>query len=319
MKCKNPYQLNRQHKKKIYGGPSGSHYTFQVPCGKCLWCRLQRQKEWFIRLTHENDGHETSCFTTLTYDQHNVPKTLSNDKHQIETLKPDDLKNFWKRLRIDISGRGLKGWPGILPGTGKKIKYFACGEYGEDGDRPHYHAIIFNLDPSTNLEQIWGLGFTRTDVVTPNRLAYVAKYISKKQYGKNTKEHYNGREPEFARQSLGLGEKYVDTNPQLLWDGHIKYKGQELRIPRYYEKKAYKKLSPERKELYDFRKRISSRLSQSEESLRILGYGGRPYTEHTAEEKALIRESQIRDAGQMDLNLRSKAGLEKQKRMTNKL
>ena len=56
-----------------------------------------------------------------------------------------DLQKFFKRLRRD---------------TNTPIKYFACGEYGKrsrliqtrsgrlyqtDGDRPHYHFILYGI------------------------------------------------------------------------------------------------------------------------------------------------------------------------------
>jgi len=29
--------------------------------------------------------------------------------------------------------------------SGRTIRYYMCGEYGENMGRPHYHAVFFNL------------------------------------------------------------------------------------------------------------------------------------------------------------------------------
>lgn len=77
-----------------------------------------------MRMVHEAEYHHDSIFLTLTYNDEFLPKDLNVDKVTL-TL-------FFKRLRKALEPR--------------KIKYFACGEYGEDG-RAHYHAIIFGLSP----------------------------------------------------------------------------------------------------------------------------------------------------------------------------
>ena len=73
-----------------------------------------------MRIVHESDLHERvggNCFVTLTYDDDHVPK----DKSGRLVLRPDDLKNFLKRVRKDV-------YPG-------KIRYYAVGEYGRSEER----------------------------------------------------------------------------------------------------------------------------------------------------------------------------------------
>lgn len=301
MKCKNPFELHKPHLKKVYtsGIPEGVTYSFLVPCGKCLYCRLQRRKEWTLRLLHENDEHEHSCFTTLTYKDDELPITATN----IPTLRHTDLTKFWKRLRKQLR-------------PNQHIKYYACGEYGEQEQRPHYHAIIFGLGNMGQqfFDETWTHGQTKTGTVTPDSIRYVAQYIDKKVFGKNAQNHYNGRQPEFQRQSKGIGEKYLDRNPHILWDDYIPHNGKQIRLPRYYQKRLYKELNETQKALYDFKKRYQTKIQQSDATLNILGYGGKPYSELKPEEKLRVLESQIQDARQMDLNLKAQGKISQQRK-----
>ena len=78
-----------------------------------------------MRIMNEVRMHDVSCFVTLTYNDENLPKD--------NTLVKEDLQKFWKDLRYRI-----------FP---EKIRYFASGEYGDETQRPHYHAVIFNYFP----------------------------------------------------------------------------------------------------------------------------------------------------------------------------
>ena len=63
----------------------------RLPCGRCIGCRLERSRQWALRLTHENRFHDKSAFITLTYDEDHLPKDGSlNLKH---------FQDFMKRLR----------------------------------------------------------------------------------------------------------------------------------------------------------------------------------------------------------------------------
>lgn len=96
-----------------------------LPCGKCIGCRLEHSRKWAVRCVLEASCHAQNCFVTLTYADEHLPPDGSLCKR--------DLTLFLKRLR--------KSRPG------QKIRYFACGEYGERLRRPHYHLILFNYLP----------------------------------------------------------------------------------------------------------------------------------------------------------------------------
>ena len=154
--------------------PEKDYRTIAIPCGKCEQCRAAQAAEWGTRAIIETKAHKENCFTTLTYNNENLPKK--------RTLQKKELQKFWKRLRKN---------------TKKKIRYLACGEYGPKTKRPHYHAIIFGYIPkdlkfkkitkqkdtlytSKEIEKIWGKGYAIVGNATEESAAYVARYTTKK-------------------------------------------------------------------------------------------------------------------------------------------
>lgn len=204
-----------------------------LPCGRCIGCRLERSRQWAIRCMHEAQMHSTNYFATLTYDQDHVPKDGS--------LRPEDYVLFMKRLR--------KALP---PG----VRYFQCGEYGDQLARPHHHALLFNapfndvrllpnqetrLYSSRQLDQLWGQGRTILGRVTFESAAYVARYSLKKVTGPAAEAHYAGRHPEYCTMSRrpGIGSTWLDKfrNDVYPGDAIILRGGTESRPPRYYDSK----------------------------------------------------------------------------------
>ncbi len=150
-----------------------------LPCGRCLGCRLERAKEWALRCTHEAslyDNGLNNSFITCTYRDADLPAHGN--------LKKSDFQKFIKRLRKNSK---------------QKIRYYMCGEYGDDTCRPHYHAILFGFSfkdrklvnirngnrvyTSKYLDQNWQLGSCEIGSVTFKSAGYVARYILKKQQG----------------------------------------------------------------------------------------------------------------------------------------
>ena len=169
------------------------HDFIEIPCGKCLECKLEYSRMWADRCMLEAKQYKDNCFITLTYDEDNVPVNDLNYK----TLKKDDLQNFLKALRNHVNykdGKYLKKEDRDY----KIIRYYACGEYGEKKKRPHYHAILFNFIPddllevgvningqkyyrSDFLEKIWNKGNVIVGNADWNSCAYVSRYVAKKQ------------------------------------------------------------------------------------------------------------------------------------------
>lgn len=172
-------------------------------------------------MLHELDSHEDSIFVTLTY---------AGEKYDFGSLCKPDLQKFMKRLRRNIGER--------------KIKYFACGEYGEQfTQRPHYHLIIFGMSLKPEDKQIisdsWSLGLVDFGIAEQASIAYTAQYIDKKFSGDKAIEEYDCRyrEPVFRVSSIGLGKNYaIKHEKQIRQQGHVSHAGIKQSIPRYYLK-----------------------------------------------------------------------------------
>lgn len=171
-------------------------------CGQCLPCRLNRRRVWTHRILLEAAQHHENSFTTLTYSDEHIPDDAS--------LHPRHLTLFIKRLRYD---------------TPYKFRYFACGEYGDTTERPHYHLALFgyptcqkgltrpNRDGDCclicdHMRNTWASGLIYSGQLEPSSAAYIAGYVTKKLTDKSD-VRLKGRHPEFARMSLrpaiGLG------------------------------------------------------------------------------------------------------------------
>lgn len=198
----------------------------QIPvgCGRCVYCKKRRVSAWVFRLLQEEKRSFSSHFITLTYDNDHLPRTLNNYKG----LRKKDFQLFMKRLRKHQTS---------------KIKYYAVGEYGEKTFRPHYHAIIFNLENTDLIEKSWTLGQVHIGDVTGASIAYTAKYIDKQ---KRIPLHRNDdRIKEFSLMSKGLGENYL-TKQQI--QNHknditrmyvVLPDGIKIAMPDYYRKKLF--------------------------------------------------------------------------------
>lgn len=179
-----------------YGGitfnkPETYRSGFNLPCGQCIGCRLTYSRNWAIRCIHEAQMHKKNCFITLTFN----PESLQG--RGVQSVKKRDFQLFMKRLRKKY---------------GNGIRYFHCGEYGEQQKRPHYHALLFGHDfddkklwskrsdirlyVSEELKQLWPYGFSTIGEVNFDSAAYVARYILKKQNGASAQQHYQHINPE---------------------------------------------------------------------------------------------------------------------------
>ena len=206
-------------------------HRITVPCNHCIACRIRRTQEWSIRLLMEDTQWPCSCFLTLTYDDYSLPTTPCG-KHPLDK---EELRGFWKRLRSAIRRRD----------DSRRLRYFACGEYGDLFGRPHYHAIVFGID-FTNEDDIndvnvaWQFrGKVQLKPVTAADIAYVCNYVSKKLFYDPMDElmEYGCVQPPFKTQSQGLALSFFEKDRKQFEKGYFVYRGVRRSIPRLFLKK----------------------------------------------------------------------------------
>lgn len=245
---------------------------FEIPCGYCDGCRIDRSREWANRCMLELQYHDSAYFITLTYNDDHVPVSYYADPETGEaqeslTLCKRDWQLFMKRLR--------KAFPD------DQIRFYACGEYGSQTFRPHYHAIVFGLHlhdlvpvqdvqrgelgyqyfSSESLQRCWSvvecsrvqgeydspvrspIGYVMVGRVTWETCAYVARYVLKKQYGQDAQVYQEFNiEPEFTLMSRrpGIARLWFEDHPDCYEYDFINLSsdrgGMKIRPPKYFDK-----------------------------------------------------------------------------------
>lgn len=209
-----------------------------IPCGKCVGCKLEYSRMWANRCVLESKLHKSSLFLTLTYDDLCVPRVLYGERENGEareamTLKKSDFQKFMKRLRryvvyhIDDT---FANSAITMVDDNPTLRFYACGEYGPQTLRPHYHALIFGLDLpdkvllrnergnayyiSKILSELWPFGNHIIGDVGFKSAAYVARYCTKKLSGEDAEAAYDfyGIERPFLLMSRkpGIGIPYYE-------------------------------------------------------------------------------------------------------------
>lgn len=251
MTCYHPLKAHKSLKRVqgkytlVFGSeqPKGFQLTW-LPCGRCIGCRLKYSRMWASRIMHEAQMHEQNTFITLTYDDEYLPE------HNF--LEKSDFVNFMKRLRKHLDP--------------KKIRYFMCGEYGDQLMRPHFHACIFGhefadqefykrnalgnkLYTSETLNKIWKKGYCITGALEFDSAAYVARYVTKKINGPKAFDHYAHhvdletgeiifRPKEYATMSRneGIGASWYKKYKSDVYPHDFSISnGHRMKPPRYYD------------------------------------------------------------------------------------
>jgi len=245
-------------------------FPVEVPCGQCLGCRIDRSQQWAIRCVHEASLYKHNSFITLTYDPEHLPVDGG--------LHIEHFQKFIKKLRKK---------------AGSGVRYFCCGEYGENRGRPHFHVILFNysfkdkqlhtvrrghrLYRSDSCRAFWSdQGNVLLGNVTFQSCAYVARYIMKKVIGQPgyysflkseyigkmgpfpfTEDAYDFLRPPFITMSRrpGIGKTFFDRyGIEIYRDDLVVVDGKRMKVPRYYDSQE---------ELFDPDKLASVKISRS--------------------------------------------------------
>lgn len=259
MRCTSPRTVGFQSDGKTISWSQKTYSkefaTFQLPCGKCIECRLDYARQWAIRCVHEAQMYVDNSFITLTYNEENYSDKLYYAHFQL----------FAKRLRKKIFSDFIKkfgqtNWDLLSKDEQKqhydkiRIGIFVTGEYGDKKKRPHWHACIFNWRPhdavfkyqtdrgdkvyeSQTLTELWGKGIAEFGSVTLESAGYCARYAAKKLVHGNDQDHdYQPISKKSSKQAIG--KKWLEKFwPDVFNYGHIVLpNGETCAIPRYYEK-----------------------------------------------------------------------------------
>lgn len=246
-----------------------------VPCGKCNFCLQVKRGDWCFRLMQELAVSRSAYFLTLTYaDEH----LALNDEGE-GCLVKSDLQKFVKSLRKKndkfihdvnrnpvlyqsrvsrVFGHRIFPYAKKVSGNdqGKSrrqfgvdgpttLRYYSVGEYGTLTSRPHYHTVLFNLQPELlpTVFDTWSKGQVHIGQVTPASVAYVTKYVI------NREMDYQARPKPFAcisNRSGGLGKNYALTHAKWHvddWENRsgVSLHGIQTRLPRYYRDRIFSK------------------------------------------------------------------------------
>lgn len=270
MKCKHPLlaywlpgNFTKNGKKKIEWFPDGFYPSgskdgrlyeqIEIPCGKCMACRINYARNWGIRAVCESRDHEENYFLTVTYDNKHIKDKEGNigieNLKYFPTVDMDEISSFIKRLRADQEYRNID----------EKLKFLACTEYGDREQRPHGHILLFGyhhpltmsdgspamvfwkvsdsgfpIYRSLYLEKKWEKGNVFVGEVSKDSAQYVAKYSIKNV----RKLHEWCDEVNVERPSIrmsrrpGIGNAYFERNKiKLLEDGCMYIDGVEYPLP----------------------------------------------------------------------------------------
>jgi len=238
---------------------------FQLPCGKCISCRLIQAREKAIRCVHEASTHQKNSFITLTYSDNNL---------ESERLIYAHAQKFMRDLRYAYPENPI---PAVI-----------TGEYGSQNKRPHFHLLLFGFDPgdtilykknkqgdqlftSSKLDEIWKKNdpSSAPTLVGPINLStagYVCRYQLKKLEHKSEATQY---QPIVRYSSkYAIGKNWLEKNWKQTFElGYITLQGGEIqKIPRYYEQ-WLKKYHPQAFENYiiNIRAPIHKKISEQAE------------------------------------------------------
>lgn len=186
-----------------------------VPCGKCYDCLMRKISEWAWRLQYEQKHSYNSYFVTITYATEQLP---FNTTSCLPTLDKTDLQKAFKRYRKQFNHTSILGKTKTKIFTHGTFKYFACGEYGDQTSRPHYHALLFNVD-ILEFQKHWAKGKIHVGEVNEQSITYTLKYMLKQSLVTDIETL---RAPEFRLMSKGLGKGYLNKPENITWhnEGH---------------------------------------------------------------------------------------------------
>lgn len=228
--------------------------NIEVNCGKCLNCIENKKKEKALRLIHEMNDYKFKYFITLTMSE----LEASRSKSGVTTVRKEDLRNYIKKLQYYEKRYNM------ITSNKSKLKYIACGEYGEVTERAHYHLVLLtNRFIEHKIITCWKKGMVKCERLKDARAIYYTAGYTDKKYQNYFKDKYkedkDDREVAFLKASRGNGKKRIyeaiakkEINAEKYFMESFNGKN---KLPTYYKniikekvmgvKARYKKLSDE--------------------------------------------------------------------------
>lgn len=233
--------------------------SIQVPCGKCIGCKLDKSRQNGLRIMDEASQFENNCFISLTVGDKYLDRIFPGG----DVIKKP-FQDFAKRLRKRFDGLQRVSvpdwWQTSTRGAWNEfpIRIVYCGEYGDENGRPHYHAALMNFDfidkqfyklsdagnrlyLSESLSELWPFGMCDIGDLNFQSAFYLARYTLKKQ-GSEQVDYNDGviHTPPFVvyPARFGVGRLWYDKYKSDLYGLDAHYcDGRLYKVPRFYDKK----------------------------------------------------------------------------------
>lgn len=226
-----------------------------LPCGKCPACRKRFTDEWTTRGILEDKSAINAWFVTLTYNDLNLPYVVKIGplytegkqryyqpwKHPVATgyvlipvVKKKDVQKWLDRL-FHQEKRFRKKRPSIIDEY--QPRYLLMSEYGTEGNRPHYHAVIWNVNKKVieDTHNSWNKGWVKIE--TPRKVGSTVGYCTK--YLMKMDDYRNHTVKPFKMQSQNLGLSYILNHKEKVKSGLILMDGYMIPLPKNWRKHFY--------------------------------------------------------------------------------
>lgn len=235
MRCINPRPAGFDRDGNITSSERKHHpelLGWMLPCRKCLPCRLNTAREKALRAWHHSQLFDNNIFLTLTYDDEHLESPRLIYPH---------FQTFMKDLRNHLGND-----------PNHRISCMVTGEYGDKKQRPHWHALIFNYEPSdpkhkytselghrvfnsATLRELWPRGESEFGALTIDSANYVARYAAKKLTHGNDQDH-DFHPIHKTSSKNAIGKPWIEQHWKQTFDLGYCYlpNGQKTSIPRYY-------------------------------------------------------------------------------------
>lgn len=270
MKCKHPMMAYWRIGKFTENGrkaiewkmPTGYDSRFyeqiEIPCGKCIACRVNYSRDWAVRCVCEARDHKENYFVTLTYDDEHIKDKEGNVGAEnlvyFPTTDMDEVTAFVKRLRADQQYRHECDKDFWID----EIKFLAATEYGDQSQRPHAHIALFGvhhpvqldnkpalkywkttdqgfiLYKSSYFEKLWRNGNCIVGEISAASAQYIAKYsVKRTDQLHDWCDQVNVEYPKIRMSRRpGIGKNYFERNKiKLLKNGSMWIDGKQFPLP----------------------------------------------------------------------------------------